>query len=110
MQLRRRRHSSFVSLDSHIGEEQQGSLSEILVDDRPDPEVECHNSMLHRRLMKSAATLSPVLRKTFQLRFEHHLSIEETARRLGVPRGTVKARTARARTELRKSVTRKSSE
>ena len=104
MQLRKRPHPIHVSLDSQIGEEQQGSLSDILVDGRPNPEDECHRSMLHRRLMKSAAQLSPILRKTFQLRFADHLSIRETARLLGVPTGTVKAQTARARAKLLKSV------
>ena len=104
MQLRKRPHPLHISLDSHIGEEQQGSLSDILVDDRPNPEDECHRSMLHGRLMKSAAQLSPVLRKTFQLRFADHLSVCETARLLGVPTGTVKAQTARARAKLRKAM------
>ena len=104
MQLRKRPHHIHVSLDSQIGEEQQGSLSDILVDDRPNPEDECHMSMLHGRLMKSAGQLSPILRKVFQLRFADHLSIRETARLLGVPTGTVKAQTARVRAKLMKSV------
>ena len=104
MQLRKRPHHIHVSLDSQIGEEEQSSLSDILVDDRPSPEEECHSSMLHGRLMKSAAQLSPILRKTFQLRFADHLSIRETARLLGVPTGTVKAQTARARAKLLKAM------
>ena len=104
MQLRKRPHHIHVSLDSHIGEEREYPLSDILLDDRPNPEDECHRSMLHGRLMKSAAQLSPILRKTFQLRFADDLSIRETARLLGVPTGTVKAQTARARAKLTKSV------
>ena len=104
MQLRKRPRPLHVSLDSHIGEEQQGSLSDTLVDEQPNPEDECHRSMLHGRLMKSAAQLSPILRKTFQLRFAHYLSVRETARLLGVPTGTVRSQTARARAELMKSV------
>lgn len=104
MQLRKRPHHVHVSLDSRIGEKQEYPLSDILVDDRPNPEDECHGSMLHRRVMKSAAQLSPILRKTFQLRLCEHLSIRETARLLGVPTGTVKAQTARARAKLMKSV------
>jgi len=97
MHLRKQSRYIHVSLDSRIGEEWEYPLSDILVDDRPNPEDESHRSMLHGRLMKSAAQLSPTLRKTFHLRFVHHLSICETARVLGVPIGTVKARTARAR-------------
>jgi RNA polymerase sigma factor (sigma-70 family) len=104
MQLRKRSRYTHVSLDSRIGEDQEYPLSDILVDDRPNPEDECHRSTLNARLMKSAAQLSPTLRKTFHLRFVDHLSICETARVLGVPTGTVKAQTARARAKLMKSM------
>jgi RNA polymerase sigma-70 factor, ECF subfamily len=104
MQLRKRARYTHVSLDSRIGEEREYPLSDILVDDRPNPEDECHRSTLNTRLMKSAAQLSPTLRKTFHLRFVHHLSVCETARVLGVPTGTVKAQTARARAKLMKSI------
>ena len=106
MHLRKRSRYIHVSLDSRIGEEQEYFLSDILEDDRPNPEDECYKSRLHGRLMKSAAQLSPTLRKTFHLRFVHHLSICETARVLGVPTGTVKAQTARARAKLLKAMRR----
>ena len=105
MQLRKRSRHIHLSLDSIIGEEQNLSIADTLADDRPNPEAECHNSMLHRRLMTSAAELSPVLRRTFVLRVGNCLSIHETARVLGLPTGTVKAQTARARAKLRKSIT-----
>lgn len=104
MHLRKQSRHNHVSLDSRIGEEQEYSLSDILVDHRPNPEEECDRSMLHRRLMKSAGQLSPTLRKTFHLRFVYQLSVSETARILRIPTGTVKARTARARAKLIKSV------
>jgi len=104
MQLRKRSRYIHVSLDSRIGEDQEYPLSDTLVDHRPNPEDECHRSTLNARLMKSAAQLSPTLRKTFHLRFVDHLSICETARVLGVPTGTVKAQTARAKAKLQKSV------
>jgi len=80
MHLRKHSRHTQVSLHSRIGEEQEYSLSDILVEHRPNPEEECNRSMLHRRLMKSAAQLSPTLRKTFHLRFVYHLSVSETAR------------------------------
>ena len=104
MLLRKRSRYIHVSLDSRIGEEWKYPLSDTLVDHRPNPEDECHTSTLNTRLMKSAAQLSPTLRRTFHLRFVDHLSIDETARVLGVPVGTVKARTARARAKLMKSI------
>jgi RNA polymerase sigma factor (sigma-70 family) len=104
MHLRKRSRYVHVSLDSRIGEEQEHPLSDTLLDHRPNPEDECGKSTLNARLMKSAAQLSPALRKTFHLRFVDHLSIGETARVLGVPIGTVKAQTARAKAKLRKLV------
>ena len=104
MHLRRRSRYTHVSLDSRIEDEREYSLSDILVDHRPNPEEECRRSTLNARLMKSAAQLSPILRTTFHLRFVDHLSIGETARVLGVPIGTVKAQTARAKAKLRKLV------
>jgi RNA polymerase sigma-70 factor, ECF subfamily len=104
MHLRKRSRYIHVSLDSRIGEDQEYPLSDILVDHRPNPEDKCHRSTLNARLMKSAAQLSPTLRKTFQLRFVDHLSVGETARVLGVPTGTVNAQTARERAKLRKAM------
>jgi RNA polymerase sigma-70 factor (ECF subfamily) len=106
MQLRKRLRHTHVSLDSRSEEEQEFAISEFLIDHRPNPEYECHRSMLHRQLMKLAAQLSPALRRTFHLRFVHQLSVSETARILGVPIGTVKARTARARAKLLKPLRR----
>jgi RNA polymerase sigma-70 factor, ECF subfamily len=100
MQLRRRSRLQHFPLDSRIGEGR--SFHDILLDERPNPEDECHSSKLSAQLMKFVARLSPSLRRTFHLRFVDHLSICETARLLGVPIGTVKARTSRARVRLRK--------
>lgn len=104
MQLRKRPHHMHVSLDSPIGGERGYLLSDTLMDNRPTPEDECHKSKLSARLMKSAARLSPTLRRTFHLRYVDHLSVCETARVLGVPTGTVKAQTARARAQLRNPI------
>ena len=104
MQLRKRSRHIHVSLDSRIGEDQQYPLSDILVDHRPNPEDECHKAWAHARLIESAARLSPTLRRTFHLRYVDHLSVCETARVLGVPIGTVKAQTARARAKVLKSI------
>jgi RNA polymerase sigma-70 factor (ECF subfamily) len=104
MHLRRRSRYIHVALDSRIGEDQEYPLSDTLVDPRPNPEHECHQAWANARLMESAARLSPILRRTFHLRFVDHLSICETARVLGVPIGTVKAQTARARAKVLKSI------
>lgn len=104
MQLRKRSRYTHLSLDSPIGEDQEHPLSDILVDHRPNPEDACHRSTLNVRMMKSVARLSPTLRRTFHLRFVDLLSVGETARVLGIPIGTVKAQTARAKAKLKKLV------
>jgi RNA polymerase sigma-70 factor, ECF subfamily len=106
MQLRRRPRYAHVSFDSRIGEKQKYSLSETIPDDRPNPEVQCHNSEVNARLRMLAGQLSPTLQRTFQLRLIDNASICETARTLGVPIGTVKAQLSRARTKLKKSIRR----
>jgi len=104
MQLRKRSRYTHVSLDARIGEDQEYPLSDILVDHRPNPEDECRKAWANARLLESAARLSPTLRRTFHLRYVDHLSVCETARVLGVPIGTVKARTARARAKVLTSI------
>jgi RNA polymerase sigma-70 factor (ECF subfamily) len=100
MQLRKRPRQIHFPLDEQFGEEQPRSLREGLADERPSPEEEFRASELTARLRKSAALLSPTLRRTFQLRVVDGLSIFETARILGVPPGTVKAQLARARAKI----------
>ena len=104
MHLRKRSRYIHVSLDLRIGEEREYPLSDTLVDHRPNPEDECHKAWANARLIESAARLSPTLRRTFHLRFVDHLSVCETARVLGVPIGTVKAQTARARAKVLKLI------
>ncbi len=101
LQLRRRAKHVQVSLDESTGELQPVSVSERLADHRPNPEDECKESELSARLTRLHSKLSPALRRTFRLRDVEGLSIRETARILGVPTGTVKAQSARARKRLK---------
>lgn len=101
MQLRRRLRHVHVSLDEPIGEAEEHYALQRLADQRPSPEDECRNGELSRRLTHFKGQLTPTLRKTFQLRDIDGLSIREAARILGVPLGTVKAQSARARKKLR---------
>jgi RNA polymerase sigma-70 factor, ECF subfamily len=100
VQLRRRRRYVHVSLEESTGELQPVSVSEQLADHRPNPEHEFIEFELKARLTHLYGQLSPTLRRTFQLREIDGLSIRETARILGIPSGTVKARSARARQKL----------
>jgi RNA polymerase sigma-70 factor (ECF subfamily) len=101
LRLRRRPRQVHVSLDEFTGELQPVSVSEGLADHRPNPEDECRESELSARLTRLHSQLSPTLRRTFQLRDVDGLSIRETAQILGVPTGTVKAQSARARKRLK---------
>ena len=102
LQLRRRAKHVQVSLDEcTAGEPQPVSVSERLADHRPNPEDEYRESELSARLTHLHRQLSPTVRRTFLLRDVDGLSIRETARILGVPTGTVKAQSARARKRLK---------
>ena len=101
MQLRRRQGHVNVPLDKSIGETETRSVGERLVDHRPTPEDQCSDSELRVRLTRFHRQLSPTLRRTFQLRDVDGLSIRETARVLGMPIGTVKTQSARARRKLK---------
>src|SRR5580693_4088089 len=101
LQLRRRAKHVQVSLDESTGGSESVSLSERLADHRPNPEDEYRESELSTRLTHLHSQLSPTLRRTFLLRDVDGLSIRETARILGVPTGTVKAQSARARKRLK---------
>src|SRR6266436_8578821 len=101
LQLRRRLRHVQVSLDESTADLQPVSVSERLADHRPNPEDECTESELSARLTQLHSYLSPTLRRTFQLRDVDELSIRETARILGVPTGTVKAQSTRARKRLK---------
>jgi RNA polymerase sigma-70 factor (ECF subfamily) len=99
MKLRRRSHVQ-IGLDER-NQEQSALLVEVLSDHRPSPEEVCSKRELADRLARATAQLSPILRRTFELRDLEGLSIEEAAHLLGVPGGTVKARLVRARRRLK---------
>jgi RNA polymerase sigma-70 factor, ECF subfamily len=101
MKLRRRSVQKQISLDE-TSREQNLPLADLVPDTRPDPERSYQNQEIATTLAQGTSQLSPSLRRTFQLRDIHGLSIRETAHLMGVPAGTVKARLARARMGLRK--------
>jgi len=100
MKLRRRFPQVQVALDEPCGE-QNLSPADLVSDTRPDPEEVYRKRQIAETLAHATLRLSPTLRTTFRLRDVDGLSIRETARFLGVPTGTVKARLARARIRLR---------
>lgn len=103
MKLRRRSLRMQISLDERF-REQNLSLADFVSDTRPGPEHLYRDRELAATLSYAASRLSPALRMTFQLRDLDGLSIRETAHRMGVPSGTVKARLARARARVKKAI------
>ena len=103
MKLRRRLSQVQVGLDE-TGEKQNLARADVVSDTRPDPEEAFREREISERLARATFKLSPTLRTTFQLRHVDGLSIRETARLLGVPAGTIKARLARARMRLKEVI------
>lgn len=103
----RRRAAQFQIVWEREGKEQSPSLADLIPDARPTPEEAYRKREIVERLAHATGRLSPILRMTFQLRDVDGLSIRETARVLGVPPGTVKARLARARSGIRETIRKK---
>src|ERR1700758_2542409 len=101
MQLCRRSSQPQVSLNEQNPEQESHALCDRLPDLGPTPEEACRGAELAEHVHRLVQQLSPTLRRAFQLRELHGLTIRETANVLGVAEGTVKAQLARARTRLR---------
>jgi RNA polymerase sigma-70 factor, ECF subfamily len=101
MKLRRRSRRLEIVLEES-GEEQNLSLADFAADTRPNPEEVFRKREIAEMLGNATCRLSPALLRAFQLRDLYGLNIRETASILGVPSGTVKARTTRARNKLKK--------
>jgi RNA polymerase sigma-70 factor (ECF subfamily) len=106
MQLRRRPRQPHVSLDEPCGADQEYCLSDRLADSGLNPEDQCRNAELRRRLIQSVMQLSPSLRRTFKLRDLNGCSVREVAQTLGLAEGTVKAQLSRARAKLNRQLRR----
>lgn len=101
MKLRRRPRTVHVALSDQSQDHDSEQVLEMLRDRRPNPEEVSQSNELTERALSFTTQISPTLRRTFQLRHVYGLSIRDTAKVLGVPNGTVKAQTARARAKLK---------
>lgn len=104
MKLRRRPRQLHIPLEYQGEDRERFALAETLSDHRPNPEEICRKSEIGKRIAECSARLSPRLRKTFELRDVEGLSIREAAKLMEVPPGTVKARLARARADMKNMV------
>jgi RNA polymerase sigma-70 factor (ECF subfamily) len=101
MKLRRRPRNVHVALSDESQDHDSKQVLEMLRDHRPNPEEVSQRNELAEQAEGFTILMSPTLRRTFQLRAMRGLSIRDTAKILGVPNGTVKAQTARARAKLK---------
>jgi len=103
MFLRRIRAGREVSLDDI--RDAEGSASSLgILDSNADPETRCSRREEVRILSKAVRNLRPRLRTTIVLSELSELSTSETALRMGLSVGAVKARIFRGKRELRQEL------
>jgi RNA polymerase sigma-70 factor, ECF subfamily len=105
MLLRRRRTLREVPVDEATDREGNSSRAEMS-DSSSDPEASYAWHEQVQILTVAIGSLRPGLRRAVELRELGELSTSETARRLGVSVGAVKARLFHARRKLRQALTR----
>ena len=103
MQLRRRTRRTILSLDATQVSDDL-SVADFVADSRPSPERDLEQQQLRELVSQLASRLPASQRSAVRLRIWNDLSIQDVASVQHVPVGTVKARLARARTELKKRV------
>jgi RNA polymerase sigma-70 factor (ECF subfamily) len=92
-----------VSIDT-MGDTEGSPASLEIPDSNADPETRCSQREEARILSKAVRNLRPGLRTTIVLSEFRELSKSETARRMGLPVGTVKARIFRGKRRLRQEL------
>ena len=102
MKLRKRRPEVSIDDDIHSDE---GSLPMDVADWAPNPEELYRANELRQILHEALEKLGPGLRIVFVLRDVEGLSLEETTEALGLSLTAVKARSLRARLQLRERLT-----
>ena len=100
MKLRKRRPTREVSIDNNFQSEED-NLPIDVADWAPNPEELYSATELREILRKTLQDLGPGLRMVFVLRDIEGLSLEQTAEALGLSLSAVKARSWRARLQLR---------
>lgn len=106
--LRKHRGLPTTSLDAATEADDDGHIPhpEYIADWRETPDRLAQRAETHRLLDSTIAELSPAHRAVFLLRDVEDLSIEETAKALGISKANVKVRLLRARMQLRERLTR----
>jgi RNA polymerase sigma-70 factor (ECF subfamily) len=103
MWLRRKRARPEVAIEG-LSPLDESALPLEFPDHRPSPEESCLQRVRERILFAAINDLTPGIRTAIQLRELDELSTEETARRMGLSTGAVKARVFHGRRRLRASL------
>jgi RNA polymerase sigma-70 factor (ECF subfamily) len=99
--FRRHRHQT-RSFDCIVNYDTDTTVGDLIASDNPTPDREVANREFHDNVMACIDKLSRRQREILILRNRMNQSYEEIALSLGLSRGTVKSRIARARKSLRK--------
>lgn len=99
LKVLRKRSGVLISFEEKSGD---NTLIDVLSDHRLTPEAKCIAAQAAEFLHDAIAKLSPTCRQAVQLRDLEGLPIRHVANVLGVPEGTIKARTSRGRRDLSK--------
>jgi len=98
---RRRQHASLMEPLGHQPDEEGNYTPRDFADWREIPSETLERSEIRQKLGEALASLGEKYREVFILRDMQHLSIEETAKALGISTASVKTRLLRARLMLR---------
>ncbi len=101
MKLRKDHRHLYDSTDEAMQDDSGDYWPKDYADWRPIPSEALERKELRQALQKGIASLAPKYREVFILRDVQNLSIEETARVLGITEANVKVRLLRARLQMR---------
>ena len=100
---RRKEHAEIMeAIDNRAGHDEEGSYApRDFADWREIPSETLERTEVRQKLMEALASLAEKYSQVFVLRDMQHMSIEETAKTLGISTASVKTRLLRARLMLR---------
>ncbi len=98
---RRKEHAHMIEPISGHEDEEGNYTPRDFADWREIPSETLERSEVRQKLAEALASLGEIYREVFVLRDVQHLSIEETAKSLGISTASVKTRLLRARLMLR---------
>jgi RNA polymerase sigma-70 factor (ECF subfamily) len=106
MRLRSLRTHESQPIDDLMTEQGSGRFSDVLVDERPNPEQVCAQAEQRRILNQGLRGLSGPQRRALSLRCLEGMTTKEAADALGLSEGTVKSQIHRGRRKLLQHVRR----